>query len=89
MNRSARNKILYRFKRLQQDIAGLGSYLEEIHNLSGGRPEALRAWISTGLGMLGMLATFFGKMEGLYRGDETAPLPTPEDLLAPESEDGA
>lgn len=89
MNRTARNKILYRFKRLQADIAGLGAYLDEIDKLSGGRPEALRQWISTGIGMLGMMAAFFGKMERLYRGEETAPLPTPEDLLPPDFEDGA
>ena len=89
MNRTARNKILYRFKRLQDDCAGLGGYLEEIHNLSGGRPENLRAWISTGIGMLGMMAAFFAKMERLYRGEENTPLPTPEELLNPDSEDGA
>jgi len=89
VNRTRRNKILYRFKRLREDTSGLVVYLNEIVNLSEGRPERLKLWADTAVGMIVLLARFFERMERLYRGEQDLPLPGPEDLLTSDGDDGA
>lgn len=89
MKRSRRNKILYRFKRMRDTCSDLIMYLGEVTALSEGRPERLNVWADTAVGMVTMLARFFEKMEGLYRGGADLPLPSPEQLVEDAPEDSS